>query len=199
MSLADDHARTAPPSRRGVLRAVAWTAPAITLAAASPAFAGSGTQPVVAAKSSLFWRPEGAEIPSGETFYWGFIPAGSLMWITQLTNPGPAVVENVQLNLAVPADATANKEFTVLDASKLAVSPAVFATTQRAADGRLVVTLPQLPAGAAHTVTVAIKPPDSVPRGSTPSWPLTVTPPAGGTTISVPITSYAQFIASTKA
>ncbi|QCX26502.1 hypothetical protein [Nocardioides jishulii] len=198
MTRADDSARPFTPSRRGVLRTAAWSAPAITLAAATPAFAGSGNgSGQVAFTSSLFWRPEGAEIPSGQELYWGLIPAGSVLWVTQLTNSGTTAVPNVQLNLAVPADATTNKEFTVLDVSpKVAVTPAVFATTQRPASGQAIVTLPQLPAGAPHVVTTAIRPPDSVRKGSATSWSLTITPPGAASTVSVPITTYAQFLAS---
>ena len=186
------------PSRRHVMQAAAWSVPVVSLAAATPAFAvspGPG-QPIVTFTSSLFWRPEGAEIPAGQSLYWNFIPAGSVIWITQVINPGTAAVQNVTLDLGVPLDATTNKEFTVLDTGDLPVNPAVFAKTQRASNGRLVVSLPSVPVSVPQTITVAIRPPDSVPKGTKTSWPLTVTPPAGGTTISVPITSYAAFVGS---
>lgn len=186
------------PGRRSVLRAAAWSVPAVSLAAATPAFAVSNvvTQPVTFT-STLFWRPKGAEIPADQAGYWGFIPEETVIWVTQITNTGTAAVSNVVLDLAVPSGGTKH-EFSVLDSSKLTVSPAVFAKTNRPADGHLVVTLPQVPAGAPVALTVALERPSTVARLSSQSWSLTVTPPAGGTTVSVPVVTYAQVLAAGK-
>lgn len=186
------------PSRRSVMRSAAWSVPVVSLAAAAPAFASSPDETpaeLVTFTSSLFWRPTASEATAfGEGLYWGLsgIPDRAVMWATQITNTGTTAVD-VQLDLGVPLDATRNKEFTVILAEGIAVAPAVFETTQRSADGRAVLTLPQFPANGPQTITTAILAPDSFRRGDAAAWPLTVTPPGGGSTVSLPITTYTEF------
>src|SRR5690606_5001345 len=151
--------------------------------------------------SGMFWRPEASEITNpDEQGLWGFLPSGSIIWITQITNLGAP--QSISLELGAPpvgSGRSAAKGFRVLDASGLPVSPEVSvlsSTGTRAADGRVIVTLPSVPTTTPATVTVLIDRPESVTRGSSPSWDVTVTPPGAESTISVPITSYADFLAS---
>lgn len=195
------------PSRRSVVRAAAWSVPAISVAAAAPAFAttpgaGPAPGPAVTFTSGMFWRPQGTEAPADERDYWNFLnPADSIIWITQITNLG-AAPQSVSLELAAPAVASGlfqNKGFRVLDASGLAVTPEVSVFTSngtRSSDGRAVITIPSVPVTTPATVTVLIERPNSVTRGSSPSWNVTVTPPGTAGTISVPVRLYADFLAS---
>lgn len=193
MTLADDSTRTFTPSRRGVLHAAAWSAPAITIASAAPAFAGSGGgggQPL-SYTSGIFWRPVAGEAPVDEQNYWNILPEG-IVWITQITNLGTTALQNVQLDLAVPG----TKGFRVLDATELTVVPAVsiFADSPRTG-GRVLITLPQVPAGAPVNVTVVVQRPDSVARGTSPTWAMNVTANGGAPlSDSLTITKYADFL-----
>ncbi|WP_110239724.1 hypothetical protein [Nocardioides gilvus] len=205
MTLADEnHNSPLMPSRRRVVQAAAWSIPAISVAAASPAFATTPVTPaeLITFTSGMFWRPNADEITDpDEAGLWGFLPAGSIIWITQITNLG-AAPQSVSLELGAPPVGSgflAAKGFRVLDAGGLAVTPEVSVLSSngtRSADGRVVVNLPQVPVTTPATVTVLIDRPESVTRGSSPSWNVTVTPPGAGNTISVPITSYADFLAS---
>lgn len=205
---------SASPTRRGpelnrrrVIQAAAWSVPAITVATAAPAFAASpGADPVdpVTFTSGMFWRPEAAEIADPEEAQlWGIMPSASIIWISQITNVGAAPA-SVSLELAAPPVASgffAAKGFRVLDASvdgnPIAVTPGVSIFTDngtRSADGRVVVTLPEVPVTTPATVTVVIQKPESVTRGASPSWNVTITPPGTESTVAVPITSYADFL-----
>lgn len=180
--------------RRRVLQAAAWSVPAVTVASAAPAFATSGEAlQALSFTSGAFWRPLSAEANSfGEGFYWSLVPETTIMWITALTNNGASALSNVQLALSVPLGTAAKRDFMVLDAGGTTTVPALNALTNRSASG-VGITVPQLPANSTTTLTVAIAAPSDLRRGTAAAWPLTVTPPAAGTTTSVPITTYTAF------
>lgn len=188
------------PTRRGVVRAVAWGVPAISLAAAAPAFATStdalpGEQEFVTFASSLFWRPTSAEANAfGEGLYWGLsgIPEATILWTTQLTNTGPAMTQNVHLALGVPPGTGSKKDFQIIEAGDLSTTPGLNVLTPRPASG-VGITLAPLPDNAPRTMVVAISAPNTITRSTSASWDLTVTPPGQGATKSVPVTSYTQF------
>src|SRR5690606_32762986 len=121
MTHADDNQHSPfRPSRRNVVRAAAWSVPAISIAAASPAFAASpqpGVSDPITFTSGMFWRPEEDEITNpDEQGLWGFLPSGSIIWITQITNLGTAPA-SISLELAGPPITSASpaKGFRVLD------------------------------------------------------------------------------------
>lgn len=182
-------------SRRRVVQAAAWSVPAVTLATAAPAFAASpvaGPETPVAFTSALFWRPLDAELSFMERMYWGQVPVTTIMWMTSLTNTGPSVLNNVQLSLSVPLGNAANRGFQIIDAGGLATVPQLNVLTDRSASG-VTITLSQVPANTPQTLSVAIAAPSTLARATPAAWPLTVTPPGAGTTISVPFTTYAEF------
>lgn len=213
MTFADEN-RTSPlvPSRRSVVRAAAWSVPAISVAAAAPAFAttggGAAPGPAITFTSGMFWRPNANEIADpAEAGYWGFLPENSILWITAITNLSASAQSNVMLELGAPAPGSglfAAKGFRVIDARSgedvITSLPATnfnfFTWDDRASDGRAVVTLPTVAPTLSTTVTVVIQKPDSLTRGQSPSWDVTVTPPGTSGTISVPILSYADFLDS---
>ena len=199
------------PTRRSVVRAAAWSVPAISIAASAPAFAaspdaGGGAGPAVTFTSGMFWRPNADEIADpGEAGAWGIMPANSIVWITQITNLGTAPA-SVSLELGAPPLASSflpARGFRVLNASvegvDTAVTPAVSVFSYngtRTPDGRVIVTLPAVPVTTPATVTVIIEKPESVTRGQSPAWDVTVTPPGSAHAAPVTITSYADFLTS---
>ena len=189
------------PTRRSVVRAAAWSVPAISIAAAAPAFAISTdavapvTQEAVTFTSTLFWRPTAAEANAfGEGLQWGFsgIPESTIFWAAELANTGPAMKESIHLALSVPMGTANKKDFQIIESDGLATVPAVNVLTPRSASG-VGITLPPLPDNSPRGLLVAVSAPSTITRGTAASWSLTVTPPGQGATKSVPVVSYTEF------